>query len=113
MLTVSATDFGTPEAVWLTDRSLAEAPPLDLRSLVAGCDRVVVKDRSQRRLVAHVGGNARYRAPGQRLQAGQHRRRAVGEVVEDDRRVADTRQFDDDMRADIARTAGDQNRIRH
>ena len=42
MLTVSATDLGTPEAVWLTDRSLAEAPPLDLRSLVAGCDRVVV-----------------------------------------------------------------------
>ena len=87
------------------------ADRLEARAMDDGGDRMIVEDRAQRRGVAHVGGHRRYRPAGERLQPRQHGGRAVDEVVEDDRRVAGVRELDDDVRADVARPAGDEYRI--
>ena len=76
-------------------------------------DRMVVECRAQLRDVAHVRGHAWHRPPGKRLQPRQHRRRAVGEIVEYNWRIAGLRKFDDHVRANVTRAAGDENGVCH
>ena len=92
---------------------LGLADGLEARAMHDRGDRMVVEHRAQRGHVAHVGRHAGDGPPGDRLQPGQHRGRAVDEVVEHDRRVAGVREFDDDVRADVTRTAGHEDRLRH
>src|SRR6202040_4284145 len=63
--------------------------------------------------VTDIAGNARNRLVGQATQPWDHRRRAGGEIVDDQRAVARTGKLDDDVRADVSRAAGDQNGISH
>ena len=67
----------------------------------------------QRRAIADIGSDQRQVRSGQMLEPGQDRRRAIGEIIEDDGSVARARQRDDDVRADVAGAAGDQNRASH
>jgi hypothetical protein len=63
----------------------------------------------QQRGVADVAFDPGDFAADERGEPREDRRRAVGEVVEDDRRGACLRQLDDDVRADVSGAAGDQN----
>ena len=76
-------------------------------------DRVVVEYAAQPGDVAHVGLDARHHAAGEHFNAWHDGRRAVREIVGDDRRVAGPRQLDDDVRSDVAGAAGDENGISH
>jgi hypothetical protein len=89
------------------------ADDFQARAMNDGGDRVIVKRRAQRHHVAHVGVDARDRATRERLEARPHRRRAVRVVVQDHRRVAGLRQFDDDVRADVAGAPGHEYGFSH
>ena len=76
-------------------------------------DRMIVKYAAHRGEIAQIGVDPRHGATGKRLEARQHCRRAVGEIVEHDRRVSRARQLDDDVRSDIPGAAGDEDCFRH
>ena len=76
-------------------------------------NRLLIKHLRERRAVRRVDPVKRRAAAGNLLDAVDHVRAAVREVVRDDDVIAALQQLHGDVRADKARAAGQQNCLTH
>jgi hypothetical protein len=81
---------------------------LEGRKVHGGGNAVAFKDTLHRGFVAHVGAFEHGHLAGERLQAAQHLRRAVGKIVHANHAVTRRQQGQPGVRADVAGRAGEQ-----